>query len=188
MFSLKSKNKYKNITPGIYQNIIERSRSKFFYLNMDIDDNFESRFDIIVLHSFIIFYFLKDISDEEKKLSQFLFDFMFEDFDNNLREMGFGDIAVNKKMKVFMTAFYGRIANYSKGVDQIMNSLDDETLKKAILNNIYKGKETNTKFLNFFKQYIIENLKFFNSRDLKININERFRFIDFPVKEQINER
>ena len=188
MFSIRSKNKYKEITPEIYQNIIERSRSKFFYLNMDIEDIFESRFDIIVLHSFIIFYFLKDISDEEKKLSQFLFDFMFEDFDNNLREMGFGDIAVNKKMKVFMTAFYGRIANYSKGVDQIMNSLDDEILKKAILNNIYKGKETNTKFLNFFKQYIIENLKFFNSRDLKININERFRFIDFPVKEQINER
>ena len=188
MFSLRSKNKYKEITPEIYQNIIERSRSKFFYLNMDIDDSFESRFDIIILHSFIIFYYLKNSSDNEKKLSQFLFDFMFEDFDNNLREMGFGDIAVNKKMKVFMTAFYGRIANYSKGVDQIMNSLDDETLKKAILNNIYKGKETNTKFLNFFKQYIIDNLKFFNSRDLKININERFRFIDFPVKEQINER
>ena len=35
MFSLSSKNKYKDITPEIYQNIIERSRSKFFYLNMD---------------------------------------------------------------------------------------------------------------------------------------------------------
>ena len=42
---------------------------------------------------------------------------MFNDFENNLREMGFGDIAVNKKMKVFITAFYGRIAQYSKGTD-----------------------------------------------------------------------
>ena len=188
MFSLGSTNKYKDITPEIYQNIIERSRSKFFYLNMDIEDSFESRFDIIILHSFIIFYFLKDISEDEKKLSQLLFDFMFEDFDNNLREMGFGDIAVNKKMKVFITAFYGRIANYSKGVDQIKNNLDDELLKQAIMNNIYKGKETNAQFLNFFKQYIIENITFFSSRDLKININERFRFIEFPLKEKINER
>tara|TARA_Y100001970_G_C14030360_1_gene748266 strand:+ start:85 stop:651 length:567 start_codon:yes stop_codon:yes gene_type:complete len=188
MFSLRSKNKYKDITPEIYQNIIERSRAKFFYLNMNIDDKFESRFDIIILHSFIIFYFLKNISDEEKKLSQFLFDYMFEDFDNNLREMGFGDIAVNKKMKVFITAFYGRIANYSKGVDQIQKNRDDEILNQAILNNIYKGKISNTKYLNFFKQYIISNIDYFNSRDLKYNINERFRFVDFPLEVPINER
>ncbi len=112
---------------------------------------------------------------------------MFDDFDNNLREMGFGDIAVNKKMKVFITAFYGRIANYSRGVDQIKNNSEDEILNQAIKNNIYKGKDTNTRFLNFFKQYIIENLEFFNSRDLKININDRFKFIDFPLEEQISE-
>ena len=187
MFSFIQKNKYKDITPEIYQNIIERSRSKFFYLNLDIDDCFESRFDIIILHSFIIFYFLKNISENEKKLSQFLFDFMFNDFDNNLREMGFGDIAVNKKMKVFITAFYGRIANYSKGVDLIQQKKSDEILNLAISNNIYKGKVSNGKYISFFKQYIIKNLDFFHSRDLKKNINERFRFIDFPLEEQSNE-
>ena len=86
MFSFIQKNKYKDIAPEIYQNIIERSRSKFFYLNLDIDDSFESRFDIIILHSFIIFYFLKNNQNNDKKLSQFLFDIMFSDFDNNLRE------------------------------------------------------------------------------------------------------
>ena len=187
MFSFKSKNKYKDITPEIYQNIIDRSRSKFFYLNLNIDDSFESRFDIIILHSFIIFYFLKNISNDEKNLSQFLFDFMFNDFDNNLREMGFGDIAVNKKMKVFITAFYGRIANYSKGVDLIQKNKDDKILKQALSNNIYKGKESNAQYINFFKQYIIRNLDFFNSRDLKTNINERFRFVNFPLEEHFNE-
>ena len=183
MFSLRSKNKYKSITPEIYQNIIERSRSKFFYLNLNIDDSFESRFDIIILHSFIIFYFLKNFSDKEKELSQLLFDFMFNDFDNNLREMGFGDIAVNKKMKVFITAFYGRIANYSQGVDQIKNNKDDEILNNAILNNIYKGKDENLPYLKFFKEYILKNLEYFNSKDVKMNINERFSFVDFPLKK-----
>ena len=183
MFSLKSKNKYKDITPEIYQNIIERSRSKFFYLNLNIDDSFESRFDIIILHSFIIFYFLKNFSDKEKELSQLLFDFMFNDFDNNLREMGFGDIAVNKKMKVFITAFYGRIANYSQGVDQINNNKEDEILNNAILNNIYKGKDENLPYLKFFKDYILKNLEYFNSKDVKMNINERFSFVDFPLKK-----
>ncbi len=188
MFSFRSKNKYKDNIPKIYQNIIERSRSKFFYLDINIDDNFESRFDIIILHSFIIFYFLKNFSDNERKLSQYLFDFMFEDFDNNLREMGFGDIAVNKKMKVFITAFYGRIANYSQGIDQIQNNKDDEIFNKAILNNIYKGKELNVDNLKFFSEYVLSNLNFFNSRDVKKNINENFRFIDFPKKGSFHER
>ncbi len=188
MFPLGFKNKHKKITSEIYQNIIERSRSKFFYLHMDIDDSFESRFDIIILHSFIIFYFLKNFSDNERKLSQFLFDFMFDDFDNNLREMGFGDIAVNKKMKVFITAFYGRIANYSQGVDQIQNNKNDDILHQAILNNIYKGKELDVNYIEYFKKYTLKNLDFFNSRDVKTNIDERFKFLDFSKEEKSNER
>ena len=188
MFSLGSKNKYKDITPEIYQNIVERSRSKFFYLNMDVDDSFESRFDIIILHSFIIFYVLKNNTEKEKNLSQFLFDFMFNDFDNNLREMGFGDIAVNKKMKVFITAFYGRIANYSRGIDQIKKNNNDEILNNAILNNIYKGKNSNKNYLEFFRKYIFKNLNFFNARDININIKERFKFVDFKNEVENFER
>ena len=108
---------------------------------------------------------------------------MFEDFDNNLREMGFGDIAVNKKMKVFITAFYGRIANYSQGVDQIQNNKNEKILNKAVLNNIYKGKNSNDTKLKFFREYIIRNIEFFNSRSLEINIEENFNFIDFPSQE-----
>ena len=61
---------------------------------------------------------------------------MFSDFDNNLREMGFGDIAVNKKMKVFVTAFYGRIAQYSKGMDAYY-STNDKKLLKNITNTLF---------------------------------------------------
>ena len=43
----------------IYQNIVKISRSKFFYLELDLEDNFETRFDLIVFHAFMIFYFYK---------------------------------------------------------------------------------------------------------------------------------
>ena len=72
-----------------------------------------SRFDLVILHSFIIFQYFIEIGDKKNKLSQRLFDFMFHDFENNLREMGFGDIAVNTRMKKFISAFYGRILSYS---------------------------------------------------------------------------
>ena len=73
----------------------------FFTLILNLDDSFETRFDLIIFHAFMIFYFYKSKNINKSNLSQMLFDYMFNDFENNLREMGFGDIAVNKKMKLF---------------------------------------------------------------------------------------
>ena len=109
---------------------------RFFYLDLKLEDTFETRFDLIIFHAFLVFFFYKKKSISKPNLSQELFDHMFSDFDNNLREMGFGDIAVNKKMKVFVTAFYGRIAQYSKGMDAYYSN-NDIKLAKTILFNIY---------------------------------------------------
>ena len=116
----------------IYQNIVEISRSKFFYLDLKLKDNFETRFDLIIFHAFIIFFYYKNLKQGKSSISQELFDFMFSDFENNLREMGFGDIAVNKKMKVFITAFYGRIAQYSKGIDIYKTDGDKSLLHQTL--------------------------------------------------------
>ena len=160
----------------IYQNIIKISRSKFFYLDLKLNDDFETRFDLIIFHAFIIFFYYKNLNDEKSKISQDLFDFMFSDFENNLREMGFGDIAVNKKMKVFITAFYGRIAQYSKGTDIYRISGDKTLLRQTILNNIYKGKEKSNQYLNFFIDYMEENINQFTNRSERENIENGFRY------------
>ena len=161
----------------IYQNIVKISRSKFFYLNLRLKDNFETRFDLIIFHAFIIFYYYKNLKQEKSLISQELFDFMFSDFENNLREMGFGDIAVNKKMKVFITAFYGRIAQYSKGIDVYKNDGDKSLLQQTILNNIYKGDETLKHHINYFIDYMIVNIDYFiGNKEIK-NLKNNFYFI-----------
>ncbi len=170
--------KRKNIQVNkIYQNIVEISRSKFFYLNLRLNDNFETRFDLIIFHAFIIFFYYKNLKQGKSSISQELFDFMFSDFENNLREMGFGDIAVNKKMKVFITAFYGRIAQYSKGVDVYKSDGDNSLLKQTILNNIYKGDETLKHHINYFIDYMIENIDYFIENEELINLKNNFEFI-----------
>ena len=108
----------KVLIENIYTNIVKTSRNKIFFLDFKVGDTIERRFDIIILHSFIIFYFFISTREKKSQLPQMLFDHMFADFDSNLREMGFGDIAVNKRMKQFIKAFYGRISNYSKGLTQ----------------------------------------------------------------------
>ena len=170
--------KRKNINViNIYQNIVEISRSKFFYLNLKLKDDFETRFDLIIFHAFIVFYYYKNLKKGKSTISQELFDFMFGDFENNLREMGFGDIAVNKKMKVFITAFYGRIAQYSKGIEAYKTDGDKSLLQQTILNNIYKGDETLNRHIEYFINYMTSNIDHFIKNDELTNLENNFDFV-----------
>ena len=172
--------KNNNILVGkIYQNIIEISRSKFFYIELELADTFETRFDLVIFHSFMIFYFYKINNKNNSDISQNLFDLMFEDFENNLREMGFGDIAVNKKMKAFIRAFYGRLSQYSKSLDLIFKQGDNSLLEETISNNIYKGKSSSKEHLLKFENYMINNIKIFLSKTEKENLKNNFEFSKF---------
>ncbi len=160
----------------IYQNIVKISRSKFFYINLNLDDTFETRFDLIIFHSFIIFYFYKSNKIANSSISQDLFDYMFSDFENNLREMGFGDIAVNKKMKLFIKAFYGRIAQYNAGLLEYFNKKDKSLLQQTILNNIFKSKENSGENVNVILDYMISNINSFQKNTETINLKNNFSF------------
>ena len=173
-----NKNDNSILIEEIYQNIVERSRLKYFYLYKEVEDSFESRFDLIIFHSFIIFQFFREIKIENNLIPQDLFDFMFKDFENNLREMGFGDVAVNKKMKIFIKAFYGRMSNYSMGVEMYRVKNNKKKLFDTIKNNIYKNKMVSSKNVDFFVEYLILNLNNFMEDSLEKNINKKFNFVN----------
>jgi len=160
----------------IYQSIIDNSRSKIFYIDLDVDDSFESRFDLVILHSFIIFQYFIEIGDKKNKLSQKLFDFMFHDFENNLREMGFGDIAVNKRMKKFIAAFYGRILNYSNSYGEFKRNKSLLNFSTNIKNNIYKNKKISDVKVQLIANYVVNNIALFLKNSLDANINMQFKF------------
>ena len=172
-------NKKVNLAEKIYQNIVKISRSKFFYIDLNLDDSFETRFDLIVFHAIIIFYYYKSAKLTDSDISQKLFDHMFNDFENNLREMGFGDIAVNKKMKIFIKAFYGRLSNYSKGIDLQKKDDDKRLLQQSILNNILKGDNSNKDIVNKFTDYMISNIDNFLNKEESENLNNSFQFLNF---------
>lgn len=174
----KSKNT-SNVTE-IYQSIIDNSRSKIFYIDLDVDDSFESRFDLVILHSFIIFQYFIEIGDKKNKLSQRLFDFMFHDFENNLREMGFGDIAVNTRMKKFISAFYGRILSYSNSYGEFKKNKSLSNFYTAIKKNIYKNKKISDEKVKVIADYVISNITSFlkNKYDTNINLHFEFKKLD----------
>jgi len=111
-----------------------------------------------------------------KKFDQHSYDLFFHNIENNLREMGFGDIAVNKKMKTFITAFYGRIAQYNKSYDNYFEKKDKSLLSETILNNIYKGKTKDAIGVDWFINYMNKNIENFIDKSENENLSKYFKF------------
>ena len=64
-----------------------------------VPDTIDGRFDLLILFSIILTFFLIRTGEKGQKLSQILFDKIFLDLDLSLREMGAGDTGVHIKIK-----------------------------------------------------------------------------------------
>lgn len=117
----------------LYGAIVARSRDPAFYTDYNVPDSIEGRFEMILVHAFLLFHRLKDEDDARRVLGQGVFDAFCADMDANLREMGVGDLTVPKKMKKVAEAFYGRIGAYETPLD----AGDTEGLADAVLRNVY---------------------------------------------------
>ena len=135
---------------NIYNNLINYTRNKDLYKNLDREDRFSDRLTLFLLH---FSFFLKNYKNEEnKKILQEIYDFNFRQLELSIREIGYGDQSINKKMKQYINLFHSMVSeihfwnNFSKS----------EKLKKITL------------FLGDFKNNE-ELLDYFNDFDLNLS-------------------
>ena len=119
---------------AIYGMIVTQAREPSFYRAMAVPDTVNGRFDLLLLHMWLILRRLKSAAGGAA-LSQALFDHFCNDMDDNLREMGVGDLTVPKKMQAFGEAFYGRTAAYDLAL-----AGGQEALAQALCKNILNGE------------------------------------------------
>ena len=79
------------------------SRNIFFYKKISLPDNFETRIYLMFMHFSIMMIISKN---KGKKFDQKSYDLLFYNIENNMRELGYGDVAVNKKMKELNKILY----------------------------------------------------------------------------------
>jgi cytochrome b pre-mRNA-processing protein 3 len=102
---------------AIYAALVNKARDPAFYLNFAVPDTVDGRFDMIVIHAMLIMRRLREVPAEVHSTGLALFDLMFADMDQSLREMGVGDMSVGKHVKKMAKAFYGRATAYEVGMD-----------------------------------------------------------------------
>ena len=120
----------------LYEAIVAQARQPVFYIDYQVEDNVTGRFELIVLHAYMLFHRLKDEDQRAKDLSQAVFDRFFEDMDHSLREIGIGDLSVPKKIKKMAQLFYGNVKAYDKS-----RETGDEAFAEALSRNIYPSSE-----------------------------------------------
>jgi cytochrome b pre-mRNA-processing protein 3 len=138
---------------AIYGMIVTQAREPLFYRDLAVPDTVNGRFDMLVLHLWMVLRRLKPI-EGGASLSQALFDRFCEDMDGNLREMGVGDLTVPKRMQAFGEAFYGRTAAYD-----LARSAGEEPLAQALCKNILNGEGIEkARRLGAYAETVISNL------------------------------
>ncbi len=142
---------------NIYNNLVKLTRNKNLYLNLKNNDSFSDRLIILLFHfGFFLKIYKVSMSKNE---SQDVFDSFIKQIELSIREIGYGDVSVNKKMKDYVNLFYlilGKIENW-------------ETLKldkkKEAFEDLLNIKEDNDSFVKYFDKYsaFLSNntLKFF---------------------------
>ena len=88
----------------IYNNLIELARNKALYKDFEKQDIFSDRLTFFLLHFAIFFKVFKN-KDNKERLQE-IYDFTFRQLELSIREIGYGDQSINKKMKDYVNLFH----------------------------------------------------------------------------------
>jgi len=131
---------------NIYNNLVNLTRNKELYKNFNSQDTFSDRLLFFLLH---FAFFLKIFKNNDKNILQDIYDYVFKQLELSIREIGYGDVTINKKMKDYINLFHA-IINKIKN----WNSLNNNQKSNIIISllNIHN----NADLIVYFDQYSVE--------------------------------
>ena len=135
---------------NIYNNLVNLTRNKVLYKDFKNQDTFSDRLIFFLLH---FAFFLKEYkTNKDKDVLQEIYDYIFRQMELSVREIGYGDQSINKKMKDYLNLFYAMI-----------DKIDDwdkltEELKISILGTFLDNVIDIEYLVHYFDKYQL-NLK-----------------------------
>ena len=132
---------------NIYNNLIKLTRNKTLYKNNSNNETFSDRLILFLLHFAFFLKFYKDQS--KKKVFQELYDFVFRQIELSIREVGYGDATVNKRMKDYISLLYFVIDKVEFWEKLNINE------KAELFSKYLKVHKESTYYIDYFDKYSI---------------------------------
>ena len=135
-------NKYINI----YNNLVNLTRNKDLY-NVQSKDTFSDRLTVFLFH-FAFFLKVFKTNDNTKELQE-IYDYVFKQIELSIREIGYGDVTINKKMKEYINLFHSILSKIDNWTD--LNDIN----KSKILTNFIPFDTSSLDLAKYFDKYEI---------------------------------
>ncbi len=136
---------------NIYNNLVNFSRNKDIYSIFTRKDDFADRLIILMFH---FAFFLKNYKKtQDKEEMQKIYDFFFRQLELSIREIGYGDATINKKMKVYINTFHSMIIkldNWEKFTNIEKNDLIKSFTNRDV--DMNKLSEYFDKYINYLSK------------------------------------
>jgi cytochrome b pre-mRNA-processing protein 3 len=119
----------------VYAQLMAQARSPWLYEKAKVPDTVDGRFEMLILHLFLLLRRLRDRARYEEEFAGFteaIMELLFDDMDQSLREQGVGDISVGRKVRAISEAVYGRFNAYEEAVEEGV-----EAVQEAFIRNVY---------------------------------------------------
>ena len=148
----------------VYNNLINFTRNKELYKSLNREDDFSDRLTFFLLH---FAFFLKNFKNEDNKVVlQEIYDFNFRQLELSIREIGYGDQSINKKMKDYINLFHSMVSEIHFWEDL---SKSDKLKKISI-------------FLDGFSniEYLLDYFENFNDDLSKKTLNSYLKSVSNP--------
>ena len=149
---------------NVYNSLVNLTRNKQLYQNFDEQDTFSDRLIFLLLH---FAFFLKVLkNDQNKDLLQKIYDHVFRQLELSIREIGYGDQSINKKMKDYINLFHSIISEL-----HFWNNLSKINKKKII-----------SMFLDDFGKidHLVDYFDEFNNNLSKYTLNSYIKSVNKP--------
>ena len=131
---------------NIYNNLIKLTRNKILYNNKK-QDTFYDRMIIFFFHLSFLLKIYKN--DETREKLQKFFDFSVRQIELSIREIGYGDATINKKMKEYVNLLFSIIDKIDKW------EIKDNTEKISIFKFYIQDFQNYEDYVDYFEKYRI---------------------------------
>tara|TARA_B100000029_G_C17398455_1_gene896128 strand:- start:120 stop:593 length:474 start_codon:yes stop_codon:yes gene_type:complete len=130
---------------NIYNNLIKLTRNKSLFKNLTNKETFSDR---IILFFFHFGFFLKVFKNNKNKSEmQDIFDFIIRQIELSIREIGYGDASVNKKMKSYINVLFSIIDKIDRW------EVIKEVEKRSIIEKNLDIDKNQGFYVNYFDNY-----------------------------------
>ena len=148
----------------IYDSIVAQSRNPVFYVRCGVPDTLSGRFDMLVIHMFIVMQNLKLGANEGKLLGKEIIEAFVREMDSMVRDLGIADIYVAQEVRKIADLFYRQLVVYTNAVEQ----KNKAALAEAIWKSFQSGDENANVAADELANYIFQAIK--NIGEMPLNL------------------